>query len=178
MSIVILRIFTYYLKVNPTKLLCPIRTQNKNRPGVTSTGAVDSYPKVLPAPKGDTENLNTNQSIGTFCPFMIAEPSRKGKVKMSICIKCGTELPDRAQFCHMCGKKQAATEKKRASTCRPNGTGSVYKRGKTWMCSVVLGYIILDNGKRKAVRPTKGGFKTKKEAMEYLPILRDRKSVV
>lgn len=105
---------------------------------------------------------------------MIAEPSRKGKVKMSICIKCGTELPDRAQFCHMCGKKQAATEKKRASTCRPNGTGSVYKRGKTWMCSVVLGYIILDNGKRKAVRPTKGGFKTKKEAMEYLPILRQQ----
>lgn len=92
---------------------------------------------------------------------------------MPKCIKCSTELPDGAAFCHACGKKQTGIEKKRSGHSRPNGTGSVYKRGKTWECAVVLGYIIQDDGKRKTIRPTKGGFKTKKEAMEYIPILRN-----
>ena len=90
---------------------------------------------------------------------------------MSTCIKCSTELPDGALFCHICGKKQTVGEKRKSVRSRPNGTGSVYKRGKTWECAVVLGYVIQDDGKMKAVRPTKGGFRTKKEAMEYLPIL-------
>ena len=90
-----------------------------------------------------------------------------------LCIKCKTELPEGAAFCHICGKKQTAGEKKRSSSSRPNGTGSVYRRGKTWECSVVLGYVIQEDGKRKAIRPTKGGFKTKREAMEYIPTLRN-----
>jgi integrase len=90
-----------------------------------------------------------------------------------ICIKCSTDLPDGALFCHACGKKQTAAQKRRSTSSRPNGTGSVYRRGKTWECSVTLGYIIDENGKRRAVRPTKGGFKTKKEAMEYIQILRN-----
>ncbi|MBR4291663.1 MAG: tyrosine-type recombinase/integrase [Oscillospiraceae bacterium] len=90
-----------------------------------------------------------------------------------LCIKCKTELPEGAAFCHICGKKQTTGEKKRSSSSRPNGTGSVYRRGKTWECAVTLGYVIDDNGKRRAVRPTKGGFKTKKEAMEYIPTLRN-----
>ena len=97
---------------------------------------------------------------------------RKGKVKMSTCIKCKADLPGGALFCPACGKKQITGEKRKCVRSRPNGTGSVYKRGKTWECAVVLGYIIQDDGKRKAIRPTKGGFKTKKEAMEYLPQLR------
>lgn len=94
---------------------------------------------------------------------------------MSNCIKCSAELPDGALFCPMCGKKQVTQEKKKSGRTRPNGSGSVYKRGKTWECAVTLGYIIQEDGKRKTIRPTKGGFKTKKEAMEYLPKLREER---
>lgn len=93
---------------------------------------------------------------------------------MPSCIKCGTDLPEGAKFCHACGKKQIS-ETKRKSTCRPNGTGSVYKRGKTWECAVTLGYVVKDDGSMKAIRPVKGGFKTKKEAIEYLPQLRQER---
>lgn len=91
---------------------------------------------------------------------------------MAKCKKCSSALPDGAKFCPQCGKR-VETGKKRSNTSRPNGTGSVYKRGNTWECAVTLGYIVKEDGKRKAVRPTKGGFKTKKEAMEYIPILRN-----
>lgn len=90
---------------------------------------------------------------------------------MPNCIKCKANLPPDALFCHLCGKDQRPRTINRS---RPNGTGSVYKRGKTWECAVVLGYVITDEGKRKAIRPTKGGFKTKKEAMEYIPTLRNQ----
>lgn len=86
------------------------------------------------------------------------------------CIKCKAPLPDGAAFCHVCGKKQAFTHRKRSSS-RPNGTGSVYKRGNTWMCAVIHGYVIEEDGTRKAKKSTKGGFRTKKEALEYIPIL-------
>lgn len=91
---------------------------------------------------------------------------------MANCIKCKAELPDGAMFCHLCGKKQII-EKRGQS--RPNGTGSVYKRGKTWEAAVVLGYKLVD-GKAVPVRKTKGGFKTKKAAMEYLPSLKQEKT--
>ena len=84
------------------------------------------------------------------------------------CIKCSAELPAGAIFCPFCGKKQTASEKKRSTRSRPNGTGSAYRRGKTWECAVVLGYAVQDDGKVKTIRRTKGGFRTKKEAMEYL----------
>lgn len=84
------------------------------------------------------------------------------------CSKCNTELPEGAKFCYACGKKQFAESPTRH---RPNGTGSVYKRGKTWVAQVVHGYKIVD-GKRKTVRSRKGGFKTKKAAMDYLPTLK------
>lgn len=87
------------------------------------------------------------------------------------CIKCNVPIPDGAAFCPACGKKQSAAQKKRSSSSRPNGSGSVYKRGKTWMCAVILGYVIQEDGTRKAKKVTKGGFRTKKEALDYLPIL-------
>lgn len=64
---------------------------------------------------------------------------------MSFCIKCKTELPEGALFCHMCGKKQVASERKRRK--RANGMGSVYKlpgnRSKPWTAvrsGIYIGY--------------------------------------
>lgn len=94
---------------------------------------------------------------------------------MSNCIRCSAELPPDALFCPQCGKKQLIQERKRSVRTRPNGSGSVYRRGKTWECSIVLGYIIREDGTKKVIRPTKGGFKTKKEALEYLPKLKDER---
>lgn len=91
---------------------------------------------------------------------------------MSNCIKCGVELPESAVFCHICGKKQTATTRKGRK--RANGEGSVYRRGPTWEAAVVLGYKLI-NGVATPERRTKGGFKTKKEAIEYLPTLRAEK---
>ena len=91
---------------------------------------------------------------------------------MSICIKCGVDLPEDAIFCHLCGKKQTVTAKQGRK--RGNGEGSVYKRGNTWEAAVVLGYKLV-NGKAIPDRRTKGGFKTKKEAIAYLPELKQEK---
>ena len=76
-------------------------------------------------------------------------------------------------YCNICGKKQTTAPKRHSTKTMPNGTGTVYRRGKTWMCSVVIGYAVDNDGKCRAIRPTKGGFRTKKEAMEYLPTLRN-----
>ena len=88
------------------------------------------------------------------------------------CIKCKQPLQDDFLYCPYCGKKQI-TQKTKTSRSRPNGTGTVYKRGKTWTASYVHGYVIQEDGKLKTVRSTKGGFRTKKEAMEYLPSLQN-----
>lgn len=91
---------------------------------------------------------------------------------MSNCIKCRAALPENANFCPSCGKKQ--TPQKQRAPRRGNGTGSVYKRGKTWEAAVVLGYKLVDE-KAVPIRVTKGGFKTKKEAIEYIPTLRQER---
>ena len=90
---------------------------------------------------------------------------------MPECIRCKKELRPGAVFCDYCGKKQIVEKNGRS---RPNGTGSIYKRGKTWEAAVVLGYKLVD-GKAVPIRKTKGGFKTKKAAMEYLPTLKQEK---
>lgn len=88
------------------------------------------------------------------------------------CIKCKKPLQDDFTYCPYCGKKQVA-EKAKTNRSRPNGTGTVYKRGKTWTASYVHGYVINQDGTSRTVRSTKGGFRTKKEAMEYLPNLQN-----
>ena len=57
---------------------------------------------------------------------------------------------------------------------RPNGSGNVYKpKGRaTWTARVVDHYVPSDSlSGIKPVWKTKGGFKTKKDALNYLPIL-------
>ena len=90
---------------------------------------------------------------------------------MAECIRCKTDLRPGAIFCDHCGKKQIVERNGRS---RPNGTGSIYKRGKTWEVAVVLGYKLVD-GKAVPIRKTKSGFKTKKAAMEYIPTLKQEK---
>ena len=56
---------------------------------------------------------------------------------------------------------------------RPNGTGSAYKRGKTWTAIITVGWKETPTGRAQAVRRTKGGFSTKREALEYCQTLRN-----
>lgn len=44
---------------------------------------------------------------------------------MSICIKCKAELPERAAYCPVCGKKQSPDKRKHRK--RANGSGSIVK---------------------------------------------------
>lgn len=80
------------------------------------------------------------------------------------CTKCGTELPEEAKYCFACGRAVdwTPTRKKRG-----NGQGTAYKRGRTWTGQAPgYSYVGADE-KRHFVRPTKGGFATKKEALNW-----------
>ena len=95
---------------------------------------------------------------------------------MLTCIKCKKELPEGALYCPACGKKQVSTNRKAAK--RGNGTGSVYKRKDGgWMAVKVIGYETTADGRAKAIRVSKGGFATKKEALEYLPQLKPKTGI-
>ncbi|MBQ7129924.1 MAG: tyrosine-type recombinase/integrase [Oscillospiraceae bacterium] len=88
---------------------------------------------------------------------------------MSNCRKCRAELPDGAKFCPSCGAKQDTTRKPKS---RGNGTGSVYKLPNgTWIAVRILGRKIDEQGKSHRITASKSGFKTKKEALLYLPYL-------
>lgn len=82
------------------------------------------------------------------------------------CKSCGKEIPDGSKFCNHCGKDQNA--KKR--TKRANGEGSVYKY-RNGFAAEKTRYI---NGKRITRR--KRGFKTRKEALEWLAAAPKRKA--
>ena len=83
-----------------------------------------------------------------------------------ICKKCKKDVPD-GQYCIACGADQSASKKTRPRT-RPNGTGTAYKRGSTWTAQVTVGIKRdPDTGRVQQVRRTKGGFKTKREALEF-----------
>ena len=83
-----------------------------------------------------------------------------------ICRKCHLEVPDGA-FCLSCGAKQEVAKRSK----RGNGQGYVFKRGKSWYAQVTL-YGYEENGKHKQRRKTKGGFTTKKDALDYISTLK------
>lgn len=98
------------------------------------------------------------------------------------CTKCKKELVQGANFCPWCGRKQTTGPRKpkRAG----NGTGSAYKRGSGWTAEAVVGWrelppFDMDNPENKRqripIKKTKGGFKTRAEALAYIPTLRGTK---
>lgn len=80
------------------------------------------------------------------------------------CKKCKCEIPDNSRFCLQCGAKQ--TSEKTVRNKRGNGQGTAYKRGSTWTAVWTVGFAVED-GKLQQKRKTKGGFRTKKEALAY-----------
>jgi len=96
------------------------------------------------------------------------------------CPSCRATPPEDAVFCPQCGKKLTATKKSRVKS-RGNGTGTAFKRGSTWTAQVVVKYEDLppfdENNPenalpRKKITRSKGGFKTRDEALRYCPILK------
>ena len=83
------------------------------------------------------------------------------------CKKCGKELPDGASFCCWCGAKQ---QTQRRTRVRSNGEGSVYQYGPAgkWRAE---GNIFPDGVRYHKI---KNGFKTKREAVQALPEMRER----
>lgn len=91
------------------------------------------------------------------------------------CVKCKKEIPEGSLFCNHCGKKQQTTQRKKGVKSRANGTGTVFKDGKYWRARVILGYYIDVNGIKRPKTKSKGGFTSKKEALEYIPTLQQTK---
>ena len=93
---------------------------------------------------------------------------------MPDCRKCGKPLADDWVVCPWCSTSVAI--KPRNVKSRGNGQGTAYKRGKTWTAKVILRYDHYTdedgNEKMKAVPKTKGGFKTKTEALQYCEVMR------
>ena len=87
-----------------------------------------------------------------------------------LCRKCKKENPDGAVFCAWCGTKQVVEKAKRT---RPNGAGFAVKRGRTWTARLTSGWRIdPETNKKKRITRSKGGFATKREALEYIQVLR------
>lgn len=88
---------------------------------------------------------------------------------MANCRKCRAALPEGAKFCSACGARQDQTRKPKT---RGNGTGTVFKRPNgTWIAMKTIERTIDENGKSHRITASKSGFKTKKEALAYLPNL-------
>ena len=92
-----------------------------------------------------------------------------------LCRKCKKEIPDESMFCNHCGAKQLVEKTLRRYG---NGHGTVYKdsNGK-WIAEATVGW---DEDGQKLVRKKKRkkGFETKKEALAYLPELKQQISQV
>lgn len=87
------------------------------------------------------------------------------------CRKCQREMPQDALYCPYCGVSLNANKTSRKPRTRPNGTGTAFKRGKTWTARVVVGWRMV-NSKAVPVYRSKGGFATKRAALEYCVILK------
>ena len=88
---------------------------------------------------------------------------------MAKCRKCRAQLPEGVKFCCDCGSRQDLTRKPKS---RGNGTGTVFKRPNgTWTVLKTLDWKIDEDGVKHRITASKGGFKTKKDALDYFPNL-------
>ena len=83
-----------------------------------------------------------------------------------ICTKCKKNIQDDANFCPYCGKKTVNFPRSERTKSRGNGTGTAFKRGKTWTARVTIGWEFRDGKKIQKFR-TMGGFPTKTDAENY-----------
>ena len=95
-----------------------------------------------------------------------------------ICQKCKRVAPVGAVFCAYCGKKLIRGKRTQKTKNRGNGQGTAYKRGNSWVSCVTYDWKENpEEGKPPIpVRATKGGFRTKGEALAYCPILKGEKT--
>lgn len=85
------------------------------------------------------------------------------------CRNCHEEIPDESRFCLHCGSKQNLSQKPKN---RGNGQGSVYQlHNKRWIAVKTIGYRLDADGVMRRMTRSKSGFKTKKDALDYLPKL-------
>lgn len=96
----------------------------------------------------------------------------KGTLASTNCIRCHRQI-QATPFCPFCGAKQ---ERKRGLKTRGNGQGTAFKRGKTWTARVVIGWRT-DGEKHAPVYRSKGGFRTKNEALAACPGLLELQTV-
>ena len=93
-----------------------------------------------------------------------------------VCVKCESEIPEEANFCPSCGKKQTAA-KSQKTRLRGNGQSTAFRRGKTWTAAAIVGWRWDETSPkhpiRRRVTRTKGGFRTKAEVLAYIPTLRN-----
>lgn len=91
-----------------------------------------------------------------------------------LCPKCSRDIPDDAILCCYCGRSIVRREQAKKHQ-RGNGSGCVYKRGKTWTACVTPpgGYYMDENGKNHQNRLYKGGFKTRNDALAYIVTLKE-----
>lgn len=93
-----------------------------------------------------------------------------------LCRKCKKDIPEGSKFCSFCGAAQTEAPKKAKTRTRSNGTGTAYKRGKTWTAVYIAGWKPTPDGRLLPDKRTKGGFATKREALEYVPALKTQGS--
>jgi len=92
-----------------------------------------------------------------------------------VCSKCKEEIPDISIYCIFCGKKPLPYVRKQKVKSRGNSQGSAYfdKSTKSWRAAVTVSYKTGADGKKRPERKTVSGFKTKRDALEYLDELKE-----
>ena len=89
-----------------------------------------------------------------------------------ICPKCHRDIPDDAIYCPYCARVIVRQPQSAHPRHRPNGAGYAIKRGRTWTAFYCVSLSFDEQGKIHRKLISKGGFKTKAEALAYVEVLK------